>query len=63
MTYFSGYNEQISGLKYILARRIWNCLLPPAIVLASFRQVVFLNFNDEMTAKINEEKKDVYLSK
>ncbi len=32
VTYFAGYNEQISGLKYILARRIWNCLLPPAIV-------------------------------
>ena len=32
--YFAGYNEQISGLKYILARRIWNCLLPPAIVLS-----------------------------
>ena len=29
VTYFAGYNEQISGLKYILARRIWNCLLPP----------------------------------
>ena len=24
VTYFAGYNEQISGLKYILARRIWN---------------------------------------
>ena len=34
VTYFAGYNEQISGLKYILARRIWNCLLPPAIVLS-----------------------------
>ena len=33
VTYFAGYNEQISGLKYILLRRIWNCLLPPAIVL------------------------------
>ncbi len=32
--YFAGYNEQISGLKCILARRIWNCLLPPAIVLS-----------------------------
>ncbi len=32
VTYFAGYNEQISGLKHILARRIWNCLLPPAIV-------------------------------
>ncbi len=58
MTYFAGYNEQISGLKCILARRIWNCLLPPAIILkASFRQVGFFNFNDEMTAKINKEKK------
>ena len=34
VTYFAGYNEQISVLKYILARRIWNCLLPPAIVLS-----------------------------
>ena len=34
VTYFAGYNEQNSGLKYILARRIWNCLLPPAIVLS-----------------------------
>ncbi len=37
-------------------RRIWNCLLLPAIE-ASFGQVVFFNFNDEITAKINKEKK------